>query len=292
MRFPIALLTVLAVTGPAFAAELRDANAIIFGNMTTTGGHADGTLLVGGDWEGSDYQIRLSSASATTDGAGLMLGGDNNTSIGLRVLNGDAVYDGLLGTIDVQSGSLINAPVDLSAHYDTAVTAMNYFRSLTGTPLNLSDPNNINTDLNLVPEQNGYHVFSLNAADMSGNRTMDFQNADLDDVVVINVTGTAFDWNWTNNFNASRTLWTFNGADVNINSRHFHGSLLAPDADVLQNQNFNGTLIANSLQVNNSVELHDFRYLGPIPEPGTAVLALAGVLPLLRRQRGAERLMH
>lgn len=250
-------------------------------------------MVVGGDWNGEHYEIRQHSDSAEVDGAGLVLAGDNNASAGLRVFNGDAIYGGTKGTLDVQGGGVaISQSVDMSANAQAAATALDYFRNLSGTPIDTSDMNNIKPDINSAPEQNGYHIFTLNTSEVTGNRTLDFQNSTPDDVIVINLIGTNLDWSWSSNFNPRQLLWTFDGATIQINSVEFVGSLLAPGAAVHQEKNLNGTMVANSLTIVGSPELHNFTFLAPIgsipiPESGSALLAMMGVTVLLlgRRQR-------
>lgn len=286
MKLPRLLPVLLALSVPAYAVDLRDANIVIFGDITTEGGHVEGAALVGGDWNGASYEIRQVSTSAAPDGAGMMLGGDNLTSSGLRVFNGDGIYGGAQGTLDVQNGAAINQAVDLTAYAAQAANSLAYFDSFATSSLDLSDPNNTTVDLTTIPEQNGYRVFEVDASQMTGNRTIDFINEDSDDTVVIRITGDNLDWNWSNNFLAERMLWLYEGTAININSREWRGSLLAPNAAVDQHQNFNGTLVADSLHVFSSVEMHNFPFILPVPEPGSAALAMLSVgLLAVRRRR-------
>lgn len=285
MKLPRLLPVLFALTVPAYAVDLRDANIVIFGNITTDGGHAEGAALVGGTWNGASYEIRQVNTSPAPDGAGMMLGGDNLTTIGLRIFNGDALYDGAKGTMNVQNGAAISQAVDLTDYATQAANTLAYFNSFTTSSLDLSDQNNTTVDLTTIPEQNGYRVFEVDASQMTGNRTIDFINEDSDDTVVIRITGDNLDWNWSNNFLAERMLWLYEGTAININSREWRGSLVAPNAAVDQHQNFNGTLVANSLHVFNSVEMHNFPFIIPVPEPGSAALAMLSVGFLAARRR-------
>ncbi|MES2706618.1 MAG: collagen-binding domain-containing protein [Verrucomicrobiota bacterium] len=291
MKLRRLLPAVLLLRGAVHGADLRDANAIIFSDITSDGGHSEGGIIVGGDWNGTHYEIRQHSESAKVQGAGLVLKGDNLTSTGLRIFDGDAIYGGSGGTFDMENGAVLEQSVDMTANETAAADSLAYFRSLTGTPIDTSDLNNVRPDLDDAPVQNGFHVFTLAASEVTGNRTLDFSNADADDVIVINLTGDNLDWNWSSNFNPRQLLWTYQGSLFTINSREFVGSLLAPGASVIQNQNINGTVIANTLQIQNSVELHNFTFLSPIgeipsvPEPAAALLTvLAGALLAGRRR--------
>jgi choice-of-anchor A domain-containing protein len=290
MKLPRLLPLLLLGSVPAYAVDLRDANIVIFGNITTDGGHVEGASLVGGDWSGASYEIRQVSASAAPGGAGLMLGGDNLTTIGLRIFNGDAIYGGAQGTMNVQNGAAISQAVDLTDYATQATNVLSYFSTFTTSSLDLSDPNNTTVDLTTIPEQNGYRVFEIDASQMTGNRTIDFTNEDADDTVVIRITGDNLDWNWSNNFLAERMLWLYEGTSININSREWRGSLVAPNAAVDQHQNFNGTLVADSLHVFSSVEMHNFPFIIPVPEPGSAGLTMlsVGFLALRRRRRSGS----
>lgn len=289
MKLPRLLPLLLVFSASAYAVDLRDANTIVFGDITTEGGHAEGAVLVGGDFNGDHYEIRQVSTTAAPDGAGLQLGGDNLTTTGLRIFNGDAIYGSTQGIMNVQNGTAIAQTVDLSEYAAAADDAVAYFNTLSASTLDLTDPNNTTVDLNTVTPQNGYRVFEIDASQITGNRTIDFTNAAGTDNVVIRITGDNLDWNWSNNFQAERMLWVFEGTSININSREWRGSLLAPNAAVDQHQNFNGTLVADSLHVFSSVEMHDFPFIVPTPEPGASLLTLlaTGTLVLRRRRAGA-----
>ena len=85
-------------------------NAFIFNTANTQGGHSQGSVVVGGNWSGSYYEVRQNGKTPTPDGIGkdgnaaLYIGGDNNVSNYIRTLNGDAYIAGDVKPLQVNGG--------------------------------------------------------------------------------------------------------------------------------------------------------------------------------------------
>lgn len=288
----------------------NDFNAFIFGNANTTGGHADGSVAVGGSWTG-EYELKQKGAGAvpfpTIAGAsnvgayvGNVLTGGN---IGLRSLQGSIYYGtkGANAKLEAQNGFGVYAGANASiftqskSQLTTLSTMLTDASSLT---INTSDQNNINVNVALNTSNGNLNVYNLNAANMTGSRTLNFSNVTANDTIVINVYGETVNWDWSMNGGIeSKVLWNFVDAKtININSRDFSGSILALNATVNQYKNINGTLIANNWNAYNSSELHfnsSYQFSGdlpgltpiPVPEPGSIILAVFGFLILFGKRR-------
>src|SRR6478609_3816104 len=79
-----------------------DTNAFILGNATTNGGHAQGSIVVGGNWGGSRYEARQQNTSATPAlgantsvyiGGNDTITGDKGSSF-IRTASGNVVIKG------------------------------------------------------------------------------------------------------------------------------------------------------------------------------------------------------
>lgn len=283
-------------------------NAFIYGNATTNGGHSEGSIVVGGNWSGSRYEARQRSGSTATGlnssnnsvyiGGNDLITGDKGSNF-IRTMSGNVVIKGTYSApnVDAQNGGTVS-----TGSYDLAPTIANLNKLSTdiallgGTAITINDPNNVKVNLGAIA--GNVKVLSIDASQLTGNRTLDFLNSTSSDTVIINVTGSGtVNWGWSTNFDQTRILWNFaDTATLNINNRSFAGTILAPKAAVTQSQNIDGTLIAKSWVNNNSAELHDFAFKGTIPlvsAPEPAGLMVTGGflgLALFSRRRQQARL--
>jgi len=274
----------------ALAVNPFSANAFIFGDTQTHGGHSDGSIVVGGDWSGSSYEIRQHSNTPTINGNGLILGGENDVSQHLRVLNGNALYEGAQGNLSTNNGTKMQGNVDITSEIQALYSLSASLYGLSGVEINTSDMNNITMNAAANTLNGHLKVFTIDSNEITGNRTLSFSGLTSSDIVLINVTGESVNWNWSTNNNANQLLWNFGDTTaLNVNGREFAGTILAPFAHVDQRQNINGTLIADSWTVYGSTELHSRPLenieLVNIPEPSAAFLiALTGVAWILKRR--------
>jgi choice-of-anchor A domain-containing protein len=157
---------------------------------------------------------------------------------------------------------------------------------------------------------NGSYTFTATPATIDGHRVAIFNvsgdtlfapNGGFDrldlglngaDTVLINVSGTNlniaknFAGDFTNN--EKKVLFNFYQATTLTVDSNFRAGIFAPLANVTQlGKNFDGTVVAASL--NQSAEIHHENFDGylpfTIPEPSTALLAVAGLGFALRRRR-------
>lgn len=297
-------------------------NAFIFGNaITNSGGQAEGSVVVGGNWNGSYYTARQTS---TTNSPALFK--DKNTSIyvggnatisnakGLRAITGDVVVAGKsdLKKLDAQKGSAYTASFDLApTEKNLAKLSSDLFKlDSVAIKLDPKNTNNVKVNLSLNSANKGdLKVYTIDSSILGGGRTLDFSGGTGKETIVINVVGDTVDWGWSVNLGNEKdpnnknpvgyddVIWNFaNTSTINIKDRAFSGSILAPKATVNQSQNINGTLIANNWTVKQNSNLISHAFTGKIPmvsapEPA-GVLTMGGFLglALFSRRRQAARL--
>lgn len=308
-----AFLALAAFPFAAHAADLGAAggfNAFVFGSASLNGGHADGAIAVGGAVSGSNYTTMLQNAPATvgSDGhVGFYVGGDATFTDKLTVNNaGNArvggAYSGSNG-ISLNGGALIQGAGAVNSSLFTTQQAYSTAQSnslfgLAATPITTTDPNNWSLNVaSLSTVYGSAALVSIPATSLSLLRTLDISNLASGETLIIDVTGSAAvsDFGLTvNGAPYDHLLWNYGGSTVNINSRAFHGSLLAPNAAVTTAQNIDGNLIANSWTNNNSAEIHfgtGTRFAGYVPqatpEPATWAALGLGSLAVFRRRRHA-----
>ncbi len=309
MFFRRSLIVAFAVAGSsaAFAADLgvaKDFNAFIFGSANTQGGHSAGAIAVGGSWSGH-YEVKQNafpqvpypSVPGTTN-LGLYVGGSIASSGGdFKVLQGNAyIGGGVSGTFQMLNGfqqfagtsaSVFTSQQAYSLGQSAAISAMS------GVQLNTSDPNNINVDLSANVLNGNTKVYWVNSSNITGLKTLNFNNGSASDTVLINVLGSSsIDWGWSINYaHKNKVLFNFvDTATLNVKDRDFSASILAPKATVNQNMNIEGNLIAANWNNFGSRELHfgnQFMFNGnaPVPEPATLAILGVGAAALIRRRR-------
>lgn len=276
----------IALLSLALASTVTAQNAVILGNATTYGGHAQGSVFVQGNWQGSSYEIY----GPTVGNQSLYVGGSNLTNGNyFRVNSGTADIRGSYGS-NFQGSKATGATPDFSSYASLGQR----LAALGGTSINsaITTPNNVTIAL-----QSGLNVFSLteNLNHLEWGKTIGFTGAS-DAVVLINVYGSTVNWGTSVNFNAANIVWNFVDATaVNINGRDITGSVIATNATVTQNRNIDGTLVAKDWVVNNHTELHNYSINGTIlaaaysneaiPEPSALVLCAAGAAGMLFHRR-------
>ncbi len=320
MKIQAIALLVATCSTAAFAGDLGVANrfnAFIFGSIASNGGHAQGAMAAGSNWTGSGYdslQSALAATVGTTTNIGMYVAGSVSFTNGGSVNNsGNAYVNGNFGSsnpFNMNGGTLfyggsltgsvngnkqnVGNTVDpnvFSSQQSYSQQQSAAIASLGGESINTSGNN---WSINAALQSGPLKVYSLSAASLSSLATLDISNLLPTDTLVINVVGNSVGgFGVTLNSGLyNRILWNASTATAfNISDRALHGSLLAPNASIVQNQNIDGNLIASSLVVNNSVELHagagiTFDGNVPVPEPiSCSVLALGSLLLLKRRQR-------
>lgn len=302
----------LALPLSASAADLGAANnfnAFIFNNATASGGHADGAVAVGGDWTNMGYTVTqqaLEPTLGTDTKIGIYLKGNLSLSGTATANSSSNVY--VQGTVNkngnnfnLNGGSLFNQPLSDPGVFASQLTyssaQANYLSSLTGSSINMSDPNN--WSINGGNLNNALEVFNVAGSQLGNNVTLNLSNFSASDTLLLNVTGGGnINYNvQVNGFSDSKILWNFGKASTIKINRQFDGSLLGYDATVNQYANIQGTLIANNWNVYNSTEIHfgnGLTFTGNVPPPpavpeASSVFGLASLLTVcgvgIRRKR-------
>ncbi|MES2705530.1 MAG: collagen-binding domain-containing protein [Verrucomicrobiota bacterium] len=323
----------LAISAPAAVSYASlgvagNTNAFIFGSVTTSnGGHADGSIVVGGNWSGSRYEARKKGNDAKNApmpgdplpaNLAVYIAGDANIkgdkgSNFLRTFGGDVYIGGKYSAqnVDTQKKGIVYA----KGGFDLAPTEKNLLQlsstlsKMDSAKLTINDPNNVKVDVTANKANGNLKVYTIDGSLLGGGKTLDFLKATGDETIVINVTGDNINWGWsvnvgdeTNKGNKNPLqyediLWNFVDAKtINIRDRQFSGTILAPNATVNQSQNIHGTLIAATWNVTQNSSLTSHTFVGKIPlvsapEPA-GVMTMGGflALALFSRRRQAVRL--
>jgi choice-of-anchor A domain-containing protein len=95
-----------------------------------------------------------------------------------------------------------------------------------------------------------------------------------DDTVIINVSGSNVDWGLQVNAPyRNRILWNLpDVVNIKVEQRNWTGLMLAPEANVLQYQNIQGTMVCKNWNTFGAPEMHftGFKFAGTLPG-GTGV---------------------
>lgn len=312
----LASAALLGLASTASAMPMSDYGLILLGDLNANNLHVQNRAFIGGNVTGGgvefgsrlDKSTRENSAEIAGNlnaganvGAGyLVIGGSNNASY----LNCNGNGFGQRGCV-VQDSSLKARVSNLTSqlHADT----LNISRLESNGDL---IANGNQKTLRYTGSDN-IAVFSLDGAQLfaqNSNWSLDHGSAET---VIINVSGAALknlggvNFNngfgaevGGNNIGASNILWNFYEADnIDFGSSRFNGSVLAPFADVVMWNNFDGSLAANSYRGAGQVQNYLFSGLNlpsPAPvavavsEPSALLMLLAGLGLLgMARRRGS-----
>jgi choice-of-anchor A domain-containing protein len=279
-----------AVAGAAASAQtvnpvtsLDEFNAIIFTNATTTS-DIEGAAIIGGNFSGATVFINPVTGTPSGFASLTVFGSTSGNPINLND-GGTAYVGGNKGAkIDFNSGGkyLTTAPAENISAFKSAFTT--FSTSLAAlTPTSVTPQTNNNEVFEAKPASDGVAVFDLTAKQLDAipSFKIDLNGAKS---VVINVSGTSIDFtaNDESGVNgADDIIWNFYQATSVTLGTQIGGSVLAPGANVKNQNQIDGALVANSMTANG--ELHDYPYTGasPLisaaPEPSTWALMLSGV---------------
>jgi len=272
------------------------------GGGLQVGGNLDsGANMNGGGGvrvDGNAKKINANGASVYVDGnvestnaANIYHGGTIKTSNGIKHA-GDHSAAGLQDAIEAQG-----------AIYEQELTALSgYLSDLDATHA-----------FTLTSQQaifnpgagSGVAVFSLSdlKGQLNGKSQLIVSEDTGFDIIVINVAGTTVSLPSSINFNGAATLgqkviWNFfEATSINLGSKSWYGSVLAPNAELKIGNFIQGSVVAKSLVQNGAIKMNTFSaglsvnaMRAAIPEPATwamMILGFGAVGAVIRRRRAA-----
>ena len=279
------------------AAELLGGfNAIIFHDAATTA-DIEGAAIIGGSFSGATMYSRPGgvvlpdsfnalNVYGNTYGNPINLNNGGSASVGgskgaIVNFNGGGRY--------VSSGTGVSMDEIASELIDFS----SYLTGLDGNSL-LPTPDN-NEVIQATPDANGVAVFNISVDDLSRipSYSIDLNGATS---IIFNVSGPVLGFNANYQGDDSifdNVIWNFYDATDLTFGTLIGGSVLAPYAAVRNNNQIDGTLVANSWT--GSGELHQYAFddqepvsddPGPIatPEPSSLLLVVCGVALFLARR--------
>jgi choice-of-anchor A domain-containing protein len=259
-------------------------NIICETNPTATaeGGHSEGPALIGNNWNGN-YEICQHNFSATVNGdnkIGLYMGGTvSRASEVKKLFNGNNAYIGgkVNQVMQMNGGGQVINTFD-QAYFDSEwakwENVSSELKKMAGVAINTSDMNNLQVNVSANTLNGKMRVFTIPDSQLKPLRTINFNNMAADDTVIINVSGSNVDWGLQVNAPyRNRILWNLpDVVNINVEQRNWTGLMLAPEANVLQYQNIQGTMVCKNWNTFGAPEMHftGFKFAGTLPG-GTGV---------------------
>ena len=327
MKIKFAILTLTALAAQQASLQAQDINSLLSEWSVVTSGNLDmvndiqGAAYVGGNVTvpNSFNAGTVGNSAIPTGEVSLAVAGSIENGGNLQVNGGSVVAGGAISrTINMNSGGTQtqNDPAGLPASPVAQITgASQYWSGLTGNS-GTSVANNGQLDFNCATGS-ALAVFNVKASTMFGSGFQGFTlmpaNATGEILINIDAASTGGVVNWTtggffSQFNTQawdgRVVFNFYNATSVTLSGQIGGYVIAPNANVVEDNNIDGGVMAKTLTVDSEVDLPvpgnasawfgDLPNAPVIPEPstvgvgaGAAALAMA-VLPF---RRGKKRLV-
>lgn len=274
---------------------LDDFNAVIYTNGSTTS-DIEGAAVIGGNFSGATVYNNPTSSQPSGYGALTVYGSTSGNPINID--NGGSAYVGGTHGATVNfngGGGYIGAPPNTITDFETAMNSLSSSLSAlapTSSLPALTPPVN-NLVITAVPNGAGIAVIDMTAAQLALISSFSI-NLNGASSLIINVSGSTVNFSANDESGttgANNIIWNFYQASSVDLTTQIGGTVLAPGADVTNNNQIDGVLVADAWTGNS--ELHDWAFDGPlpggspIPEPATFALLAAGLagIGLLRRRR-------
>ena len=290
-----AIALTIASAGAASAATidpynvLQHVNGVVFGSASTTA-DVQGQLIVGGSYHGASMYDSPPATAYAGYGALTVYGADSGNPINIGN-GGNAYVAGTHGaTIDFNSGgghaaghylsSVPNTITDFQTSLGGYSTALSNLAANNGNVLPTAGNNEV---IVAHPNAQGVAIFRITTTQLAAIPSYSI-NLNGATSVLFDVSGTSL--NWAANLQAANAdtlgksvVWNFYQATSLTFQTQIAGTILAPLANVINNNQIDGALVAKTWT--GYGELHDDLYTGhnfiATPEPGTWAMMLIGV---------------
>jgi len=293
--------SLIAVAGHANAGLMNSHNLVVLQNFTSNSSEVEGRTWIGGNFSSpnaSNYGTMLTPASNWLGVDVLSVAGNMTIGNQIQMQAGNLRRGGTRsGNVNFNGGGSEIVDPSLPSSVAAVVSELTLtsaaLQALTpDSVLNLPSPQPGPAQFIANPGGDGIAVFNINGEALfeSGLVQQIELAANGATSIVINVAGVDINWNggnmvgqWLNQNVRATTIWNFYQAQ-NINlDRNFMGAILAPFAHLTNSTAIEGSVFVESMVA--SGEVHLPGYTGYLPAPGTAVLALGGLLAAGRRRR-------
>lgn len=250
-------------------------NAFFRSNASTGGGHSEGPVAGGGNFQGS-YEINQHGHKATVRGEtniGLYVNG-NSTSNGhtKKVFGGTNAHvsGNVSSALQMLGGGQVKTNVDPTwfvEQYNLAKQVSAAIRNANKVALP-NTANNVTIDTRTNTLNGKFKIYSVDNSELRKLKTFNVNGMGPDETLIIDVTGTSIDWAWQVNATyRNRIIWNFKDAvSMKVKDRNLTGVLLAPDTNLIQGNNIQGAVFADKWTVQGAPELHwtNFKFAGDL----------------------------
>jgi choice-of-anchor A domain-containing protein len=313
----IIVLLIFATGG--FCADAEDINSVLAQWQVVTSGNLDlvndiqGNTFVGGNVTvPNSFNVATGNTGISPSAVSFAVGGNIDNGGNMQVNGGSVVVGGAIDgrTINMNShGTIIQGdPSALPASPVSQITAASQYWSALAANSGTSESASQQLDFNCTAGLS-LAVFNISASQMfdSGYQGFALNPATGTSEVIINISGGTVNWTtggFFSQFNSAywdgRVLFNFYDATTVDLSGQIGGYVVAPDASVMEGNNIDGGVMAQSLTVDSEVDLPSGSSVAwsgdlpnvPVPEvstfiPGMSALAMLGIFAW-REKRQAQ----
>jgi len=271
-----------------------------------------GSLQVGGNLDsganmngGGQVQVDGNAKKVNANGASVYAGGDVESTNAKDIYHGGAIKtsNGIKHAGDHSADGLQAAIQAQAAIYEQELlAASDYLSNLDATSI-----------MTVTSQQavfnpgvgEGVAVFAISdlKGQLTGKSELVVSAPANYDLIVINVAGLSVSLPGSINFNGptnlgQKVIWNFfEATSINLGSKSWYGSVLAPNADLKVGNFIQGSVVARSLNQNGAIRMDNFSadvnvtdFRAAVPEPATwamMILGFGAVGAVIRRRRAA-----